>query len=123
MTIDTVRDYCLAKPDASESTPFGDSVLVFKAGGKMFALLALNGPPWTANLKCEPERAVALRERFDAVQPGYHMNKQHWNTIEYGRLDGVLVRDLIDHSYDLIAASLKKAERTRLEALGWVPPT
>ena len=57
MTIDTVRDYCLAKPDASEGTPFGDTVLVFKAGGKMFALLGLDGPPWTANLKCDPPQA------------------------------------------------------------------
>ncbi|MEM8558784.1 MAG: MmcQ/YjbR family DNA-binding protein [Bacteroidota bacterium] len=122
MTIDTVRDYCLAKPDATEGMPFGDTVLVFKAGGKMFALLRLDGPPWTVNLKCHPERAVALRERYDAVQPGYHMNKTHWNTVDYGRLDGDLARELIDHSYDLIAASLKKAERVRLEALGWRPP-
>ncbi|MEM6785016.1 MAG: MmcQ/YjbR family DNA-binding protein [Bacteroidota bacterium] len=119
MTIDTVRDYCLSKPDATEGMPFGDEVLVLKAGGKMFSLLRLDGPPWTVTLKCEPERAVALRERFDAVQPGYHMNKQHWNTIEYGRLDGTLVRKLIDHSYDLIVLSLKKSERARLEALGW----
>ncbi|MEO0858650.1 MAG: MmcQ/YjbR family DNA-binding protein [Bacteroidota bacterium] len=119
MTIDIARDYCLAKPDASEGTPFGDTVLVFKAGGKMFALLGLDGPPWTVNLKCDPERAVALRERYDAVQPGYHMNKKHWNTVEYGRLDGDLVRALIDHSYDLIAGSLKKSEQARLVALGW----
>ena len=117
MQFDTFRDLCLAKPGATEGTPFGPDVLVFKAV-KMFALVNLDGPPFRANLKCDPERAVDLRERYDGIIPGYHMNKQHWNTVALVEdVPGELIRELLDHSYDLIVASLKKADRERLSAL------
>ena len=117
MTIDAVRAYCLAKPEAVEDMPFGEDTLVFKVGGKMFGLMNLMRLPLSVNLKCDPERAVELRERYAAVQPGYHMNKRHWNTVVLdGSLSGRDVRDLIDHSYDLIVRSLKKADRDRILA-------
>lgn len=111
------RAACLAKPKATEGTPFGDDALVFKVGGKMFALLAPDEVPPTANLKCDPDRALELRDRYEQVRPGYHMNKKHWNTVELGC--GVPERELramIDHSYDLVVASLPKAERQRIGA-------
>lgn len=118
MNVASLRDYCLSKKGATEDFPFGEDVLVFKVMGRMFALVNLAPLPLSANLKCDPERAVELRERHAAVQPGYHMNKQHWNTIV---LDGSLadadVRAMVDHSYDLIVAGLKKKEREALAAL------
>lgn len=92
----------------AESFPFGEEVLVFKVGGKIFLLANLTEGN-SMNLKCDPERAVELRERHEEVQPGYHMNKRHWNTV---RIDGALktkeIRDMIDHSYELVVASLPK---------------
>lgn len=115
MTFGSLRDYCIALPGATESFPFGDSALVFKVEGKMFALLAMDPRPPKISLKCDPQRAVELRERTPAVQPGYHMNKRHWNTIESdGSLSAEELRELIDHSYDLVVASLPKAARARL---------
>ena len=88
---------------------FGDDVLVFKVAGKMFALAALDELPATVNLKCDPEQALELRDRYEEVRPGYHMNKKHWNTIE---LSGVIpdgeITKMIDHSYDLVVARLPK---------------
>ena len=110
MNSETLRDYCITKVGVTESFPFGGDTLVFKVGGKMFALLATDSQPVTINLKCDPERALELREEYDAVKPGYHMNKTHWNTIT---LDGSIrnseVQEWIDHSYDLIRKSLPKA--------------
>src|SRR4051812_58872 len=112
MHADAFRAYCLKKPGVSESTPFGPDNVVFKVGGKMFALLALDEIPTAVNLKCDPDRALELRDRFEQVRPGYHMNKKHWNTVV---LDGVIpdreVREMIDHSYDLVARSLPKKKR------------
>ncbi len=103
---------CLAKPGAEASTPFGPEVLVYKVGGKMFALTDPGAFPPRINLKCDPDRAAALREENDAVIPGYHMNKRHWNTVTLdGSLTPALVADLIDHSYDLVVASLPKGKR------------
>ncbi len=104
------REYCLSKPRATEGTPFGPDVLVFKVGGKMFALAALDEVPTTVNLKCDPDLALDLRDRYEQVTPGYHMNKKHWNTVEIetGIPDGDL-RKMIDHSYDLVANSLPKS--------------
>jgi predicted DNA-binding protein (MmcQ/YjbR family) len=98
------REYCLGKPRATEGTPFGPDVLVFKVGGRMFALAALDDVPARVNLKCDPDLALDLRDRYDQVRPGYHMNKRHWNTvhIESGIPDGEL-RKMIDHSYHLVA--------------------
>ncbi len=115
MQVDAFRDYCLKKAGATESTPFGEEHLVFKVGGKMFALLAFEEVPATANLKCDPDRALELRDRYEDVTPGYHMNKKHWNTVV---IDGAIpqseLEKMIDHSYELVLRSLSKAERARI---------
>lgn len=104
--------HCLAKPAAEETTPFGPEVLVYKVGGKMFALTNPGSFPPCMNLKCDPERAVELREEFEGVIPGYHMNKKHWNTVTIDdSMPSELAADLIDHSYDLVVASLPKSKR------------
>jgi predicted DNA-binding protein (MmcQ/YjbR family) len=109
------REYCLAKKGATEDTPFGETVLVFKVGGKMFGLMSLDEIPATANLKCDPDLALELRDRYEQVQPGYHMNKKHWNTIEIesGIPSGEL-RKMIDDSYDLVVKSLPGKSREKL---------
>jgi predicted DNA-binding protein (MmcQ/YjbR family) len=110
MDLAQFREYCLSKPRATEGTPFGPDVLVFKIGGKMFALAALDEVRITVNLKCDPDLALDLRDRYEQVTPGYHMNKKHWNTVEIeaGTPDADL-RKMIDHSYDLVANSLSKS--------------
>lgn len=117
MKLQRIRDHLLAMTGSEETTPFGPEVLVYKVGGKMFALLGWQNLPVTVNLKCDPERAVLLREEHAAIAPGYHMNKQHWNTLTLDRtLDDALVFELVQHSYDLIVASLTKKARAALEA-------
>jgi predicted DNA-binding protein (MmcQ/YjbR family) len=109
MDLAEFREYCLTKPGAREGTPFGPDVLVFKVGGKMFALAALDEVPTTVNLKCDPDLALDLRDRYDQVRPGYHMNKKHWNTVEIeSGIPAVELRKMIDHSYDLVMRSLPK---------------
>jgi len=116
MDLAQFRKYCLSKPFATEGTPFGPDVLVFKVRGKMFALAALEEVPTTVNLKCEPDLALDLRDRYEQVQPGYHMNKKHWNTVEIeSGIPDAEVRNMIDHSYELVIKSLPKAERKKLE--------
>ena len=106
MHIETLRDYCLSKKGVTESFPFGVDTLVFKVERKMFLLTNLQNPV-SINLKCNPERAVTLREEFEEIIPGYHMNKVHWNTVYLtGRLSTNLVFELIDHSYDLVYQTL-----------------
>lgn len=118
MQLDALRTYCLAKPGATEDMPFGDDVLVFKVMGKMFALTNLARLPAQVNLKCDPARAIDLRERYAAVQPGYHMNKTHWNTVLLdGSLALDLVEELIDHSYELVVQGLRKSDRETLARL------
>jgi predicted DNA-binding protein (MmcQ/YjbR family) len=115
MDLEQFREYCLTKPHVTEGTPFGEDVLVFKVGGKIFALAALDEFPSRVNLKCDPDLAMDLRDRYEQVRPGYHMNKKHWNTVAIG--SGVPERELrkmIDHSYDLVVASLPKAVRAKL---------
>ena len=116
MLADETRDYLLSKPSATEETPFGPEVLVYKIGGmKMFATLGLEDDVGRANLKCDPQRAVDLRLDHDAILPGYHMNKKHWNTLVLdGSLKPALVRELVDHSYELVLASLTKKQRDSL---------
>jgi predicted DNA-binding protein (MmcQ/YjbR family) len=110
MDLAEFREYCLTKPGAKEGTPFGPDVLVYKVGGKMFALAALDEVPPTANLKCDPDLALDLRDRYEQVKPGYHMNKKHWNTVEIeGGIPAVELRKMIDHSYQLVVESLPKA--------------
>lgn len=111
-----VYDYCMAKPGTEETYPFNETTLVFKVGGKMYALMSDENMPVRINLKCDPERALELRERYDVVLPGYHMNKQHWNTVVLnGTLSQEEIAELIDHSYDLIKASLPKKIQATLE--------
>ena len=109
MDVAEFREYCLSKPGATEGTPFGPNVLVFKVGGKMFGLAALDEVPATVNLKCDPELALDLRDRYEQVRPGYHMNKKHWNTVEIeGGIPDVELRKMIDHSYELVIYRLPK---------------
>jgi predicted DNA-binding protein (MmcQ/YjbR family) len=115
MNIETLREYCLSKKDAEEGFPFGENTLVFKVKGKIFLLVSLGSSPLQFNAKCEPEKAIELREQYDAVQPGYHMNKKHWNTVIVdGRLSTALLKEMIDDSYNLIVQSLPKKIREEL---------
>ena len=115
MNIEEIREYCLDKPGVTEGFPFGQDVLVFKVMNKMFALTGLDGNPPYVNLKCDPERAIELRAQYEAIQPGYHMNKQQWNSVYFtGGLSRDLVNELIDHSYELVVQGLKKADRDAL---------
>jgi predicted DNA-binding protein (MmcQ/YjbR family) len=117
MDIHETRMYCLSKAKVTECMPFDDMTLVFKLGGKMFALLSLD-TDHALNLKCEPERAIELREHYDAITPGYHMNKKHWNTISLdGRLNTSLIKELVDHSYELIKESLPLKIRKELNEI------
>ena len=103
------REYCLGKPNTTEGMPFGETVLVFKVAGKMFALMSLDELPATANLKCDPDLALDLRDRYEQVRPGYHMNKKHWNTVEIDSgVPEAELRRMIDHSYDLVVQSMSK---------------
>lgn len=114
MDIEVLRELCLEKKGVTESFPFDDNTLVFKVGGKIFLLIGLTNP-LSFNAKCDPERAVQLREEFDEIQPGYHMNKVHWNTVSMqGRLSFQQLKDLIDHSYDLVFKSLPKKLKEEL---------
>jgi predicted DNA-binding protein (MmcQ/YjbR family) len=118
MDLPQFREYCLSKPRATEGTPFGPDVLVFKVAGKMFALAALNELPPTVNLKCDPDLALDLRDRYEQVRPGYHMNKKHWNTVEIeGGIPAVELRRMIDHSYELVVEHLPKAARANQRRL------
>ena len=111
MDLAEFREYCLGKPGATEGTPFGSDVLVFKVGGKMFALAALDEVPPTVNLKCDPDLALDLRDRYQEVRHGYHMNKKHWNTVEIeGGIPGVELRKMIDHSYEQVVKGLPKSK-------------
>ncbi|MEZ4473324.1 MAG: MmcQ/YjbR family DNA-binding protein [bacterium] len=115
MDFEQVRRALAAMPGAEESFPFGPDVLVYKVCGRMFALLPLEGEPARVNLKCAPDRAMALRHAYPAITPGYHMDKRHWNTV---LLDGTVpvdeLRFLLQHSWDRVVEGLKKADRDRL---------
>ena len=121
MDIESLREYCLAKNKATEGFPFDKNTLVFKVLGKMFALFPLD--KWdkgeaSVMLKCDPERTVELREQYEEVRPGFHMNKKHWNTVSFeGSLEEDLLCELIDHSYDLVVKGLRKKDRALLEEL------
>jgi predicted DNA-binding protein (MmcQ/YjbR family) len=113
MNVESVRDYCLSKPNAEECCPFGPDNLVFKVNGKMFALLPLDTAN-AMNLKCDPEYATELRETYCGIKPGYHMNKQHWNTVSlFEDVEEALIFRLIDHSYELVAGTKKKIMRNK----------
>jgi len=109
MDIEQLRDYCIAKPGAEECFPFGPETLVFKVDGKIFLLASLNSQPLQFNAKCDPEKAIELREQYASILPGYHMNKKLWNTVIIdGSLSSQQLRDLVDHSYELVTKGKKK---------------
>ena len=115
MFADEARDLLLSQPAAEEGTPFGPEVLVYKVGGKMFATLSPEDVPARMNLKCDPERALELRDGHESVLPGYHMNKRHWNTLVLDQsLGAEMIGELIVHSYDLVRASLTRKVREAL---------
>jgi len=115
MNIEALREYCLSKKAVTEDFPFGESTLVFRVKNKIFLLASLDASPLQFNAKCEPDKAVELREQYDAVQPGYHMNKKHWNTVVIdGSVSSALIKEMIDDSYNLIVQSLPKKLREEL---------
>lgn len=115
MDIETLREYCLAKPGTSEHFPFDNKILVFKVVNKMYALVNVDDYQ-SVNLKCDPTRAIELREEYAAVTPGYHMSKIHWNTVfVYSDVNQQLLKELIDHSYDLVIHKLSKKEKAQLK--------
>ncbi|MEI8278864.1 MAG: MmcQ/YjbR family DNA-binding protein [Bacteroidota bacterium] len=104
MNIEEIRDHAIGKDGVEEGFPFGEEVLVFKVKGKIFLLMSLNTDPLQFNVKCEPEKAIELREEYSSIIPGYHMNKKHWNTIIIdGTLNNKQVKEMIDMSYKLVA--------------------
>lgn len=114
LNIESLRDYCLSKPASAESFPFGDDTLVFKVGNKVFLLASLSKPE-SFNAKCDPEKSIALREQHSEIIPGYHMNKKHWNTVYYNQsLSESLLKELIDHSYELVFFSLPKTTQSNI---------
>ena len=109
MNIETLREYCLSKPDVEETLPFGPNTLVFKVAGKVFLLTGLDADPLQFNVKCDPDKATELREEYSCVIPGYHMNKKHWNTIIVdGSVSTSQLKEWIDWSYDLVKPKAKK---------------
>ena len=115
MNIEEIRDHCLAKPGVTEDMPFGEDTLVFRIGEKIFLLTSLSQGD-RFNVKCDPEHAIELREQHTEVQPGYHMNKKHWNTVyTNGNLSHRQICNMIDHSYDLVLKSLPKNIREQIK--------
>lgn len=110
MNIEQVREYCISKPYTTEGFPFDEDTLVIKVMDKIFALMSLDLAK-NINLKCDPEYAIELREHHDFIIPGYHMNKQHWNTINFKACPSNLLTELIDHSYQLILDSIPKSKK------------
>ena len=114
MNIEAIREYCLSLPNTSECFPFDNTTLVFKVGTKMFGLVKLE-QPFSMNLKCEPERAIELREQYTFVKPGFHMNKKHWNTIDdIEQVPSHQLKSFINDSYNLVFKSLTKKERDNI---------
>lgn len=108
MNIETIRDYCLSKPDVEETLPFGPDTLVYKVNNKIFLLMGLDEEQLRFNVKCDPDKAIELREEFSCVLPGYHMNKKHWNTIVVdGSFSTKQLKEWIDLSYDLVSKKKK----------------
>lgn len=119
MTAEAIRTYCLQKKGVSEEFPFGEETLVFKVMGKIFLLMNIVDPDISVNLKCDPELALELRDRYESVQPGYHMNKKHWNTVHYcGEFSIREFYGMIDHSYEVVCKGLPRKLREELETSG-----
>ena len=115
MNVESLREYCLSKKAVTEDFPFGETTLVFRIKNKIFLLVSLDANPLQFNAKSEPDKAVELREQYDAIQPGYHMNKKHWNTVVIdGSIPAALIKEMIDDSYNLIIQSLPNKLREEL---------
>ena len=109
MDIESIRQYCLSKKATTEGFPFDDNTLVFKVAGKIYLATNLNALPLRITLKCDPEKAIDLRERYESIIPGYHSNKKHWNTMALnGEIPKNIIHKLINHSYDLVIKKLPK---------------
>jgi predicted DNA-binding protein (MmcQ/YjbR family) len=116
MNIEQIREYCLKKKGVTEEFPFDEETLVFKVINKIFVLASLESIPLQINLKCDPEKAAELREEYESVQPGYHMNKKHWNTVIInGSIPNKEILEWIDNSYNLVAARLKKTDLEKIK--------
>ena len=112
MNIESIREYCLSKPDTEETLPFGPDTLVYKVNGKMFLLMSLDEEQLRFNVKCDPDKALELREEFSCVIPGYHMNKKHWNTVIVdGSVPARQLKEWIDDSYQLVVNPPKKSRK------------
>ncbi|MBX7041338.1 MAG: MmcQ/YjbR family DNA-binding protein [Ignavibacteria bacterium] len=117
MDLESFRKYCLARKGVTEDFPFGEDTLVYKVMGKIFAITSFDSP-LSVNLKCDPERAVELRERYEGIVPGYHMNKKHWNTVDFeSGIPHSELRQFIDHSYELVVSSLPRKVKAMLESM------
>jgi len=116
MDIESFRSYCINLEGVEETFPFGPDTLVYKVYGKVFAITGLDDEEFSVNLKCDPERAVELREEYpDHIIPGWHMNKKHWNTVYFENgLNQNLLRDLIDHSYELVVDGLPQSVKKKM---------
>lgn len=118
MNIEAFHAYCMSKKGVEETFPFDEQTLVFKVMGKMFALTGLEYADFRVNLKCDPDWALELREQYPDVQPGWHMSKKHWNTVYFEQeLEDGFLRELIDHSYDLVVQGFTKKLRAEWEQL------
>ncbi len=114
MHIEQLREHCIKKKAVEETFPFDEDTLVFKVMGKMFCLISLREPDH-CNLKCDPDKAVELRQQYEAVTPGFHMSKTHWNTVSFNLdLNDKEILKLVDHSYDLVVAGLPKKIRQQI---------
>lgn len=117
MNGEELRSYCLSKKEVTENLPFDEVSPVYKVGGKIFLICSIDASPVSFNVKCDPARATDLRERYPCVRPGFHMNKQHWNTvIADGSVSDSMIRQWIDDSYLLVLSSLTKKERQRIDS-------
>lgn len=118
MSLAEIREYCLSKKGVTENFPFDEETLVFKVMGKMFLLTNINEATIAVNLKCQPDLAIELREKYDSVQPGYHMNKKLWNTVTYdGSFSQTAFYEMIDHSYEEVVKGLTKKLQNELASL------
>ncbi len=118
MNLSFIQDYCMAKKGVEETLPFGPDTLVYKVMGKAFLLTGINDEVDSFNVKCDPDKAVELREQYESIQPGYHMNKKHWNTVMMnGSLSLKLIKECIDDSYNLVVSAFTKKDRLIWENL------
>ena len=115
MNLEELREYCLSLPHVTEDMPFGEDILVFRICNRIFVLTSLESVPLRVSLKCDPERAIELREQYpDKIIAGYHLNKKHWNTVLLEGLPPALIKEMIQHSYDQVLAKVPKKEREML---------